>query len=342
MPHTWKDARRRPARFLIESPVVRWTLRAALLAAACALVAAAPASAGNGGLGPVPPKSPNAEGISNTYWLILAITGAVFLIVETTLIVFLIRFRRRRRARSAEGPQIRGNTNLEIAWTVVPVLILVAIAGYVFSQLSGIQDVPAARAGDRLEIRVEGQQFYWEFRYPDGQVAVDTMVVPVGRVVRLTVVGNDLIHSWWIPALGGKIDAIPGRENHTWFRASKPGLYRGQCAELCGLQHAAMLGWVKVVSPAEYTRFLAVHEPSSPTVARETFDGVCAKCHGPQGEGDVGPPIAGSTFAKADTTQLLRQGGGAMPAVGAHWSTAQIDATIRYLNRTKGGAESGG
>jgi cytochrome c oxidase subunit II len=320
---------------------VRRTLRAALLAAACALVVAAPAAAGNGGLGPVPPKSPNAEAISNTYWLILAITGAVCVIVEVCLIVFLIRFRRGRRARSAEGPQIRGNTNLEIAWTIVPVLILAAIAGYVFSQLPGVQDVPAARAGDRLEIRVEGQQYYWEFRYPDGQVAVDTMVVPVGRVVRLTVVGNDVIHSWWIPALGGKIDAIPGRVNHTWFRAEKPGLYRGQCAELCGLQHAVMLGWVKVVSPAEYTRFLAAHAPSSPTVGMETFEGVCAKCHGPEGQGDIGPPIAGNTFARTDTTQLLREGSGAMPAVGAHWSRAQIDTTIRYLNRTKGGAEGG-
>jgi cytochrome c oxidase subunit II len=321
---------------------VRPKLRAVLLAAACALVVVAPAAGGNGGLGPVPPKSPNAEGISKTYWLILAITGAVFVIVEAALVVFIIRFRRGRRSRSAEGPQIRGSTNLEIAWTVVPVLLLAAIAGYVFSQIPGIQDVPPAKAGERLEIRVVGQQFYWEFEYPDGQVAVDTMVVPVGRVVRLTVVAEDIIHSWWIPALGGKIDAIPGRTNTTWFRADEPGLYRGQCAELCGLQHAAMLAWVKVVSPAAYLRFLATHAPSSPAVGKETFDGVCATCHGLQGQGNVGPPIAGRTFPKRDTTQLLRLGRGAMPAVGADWSNEQINATIRYLNRTKGGAESGG
>jgi cytochrome c oxidase subunit 2 len=321
---------------------VRPKLRAVLLAAAFALVAAAPAVAGNGGVGPVPPQSPNAQAISDTYWLILALTGAVFVIVETALIVFIVRFRRGRRSAAAEGPQIRGSTRLEIAWTIVPVLILAAIAGYVFSQIPSIQDVPTARAGDRLEIRVEGHQYYWQFEYPGGQVALDTMVVPVGRVVTLSVVTGDVIHSWWIPALGGKIDAIPGRVNSTWFKVDRPGLYRGQCAELCGLQHAAMLGWVRVVSAAEYQRFLATHAPSSPAVGKETFDAVCAKCHGPQGEGDIGPALAGRTFDRAATTQLLREGVRRMPAVGADWSRAQIDATIAYLNRTKGGAESGG
>jgi cytochrome c oxidase subunit 2 len=326
---------------LIESRVVRPKLRAALLAAACALVVVAPAAAGNGGLGPVPPKSPNANAISDTYWLILAITGAIFVLTEATLIFFIVRFRRGRRSRSVEGPQIRGNTNLEVAWTIVPVLILAAIAGYVFSQIPTVQNAPAATAGNRIEIKVEGRQFYWEFTYPDGQVSVDTMVVPVGQVVDLTVVASDVIHSWWIPALGGKIDAIPGRINHTWFRAEKAGLFRGQCAELCGLQHAEMIGWVRAVSPSQYRRFLATHAPSSPTVGEETFAGVCAKCHGDQGQGDIGPPLAGRSFQRVDTTQLLRQGTGRMPAVGADWPAAQIDSTIRYLNRTKGGSSGG-
>ncbi len=315
-------------------------LGAVVAACACALAAAAPALAGNGGLGPVPPKSPNAHDISTTYWLILAITGAIFVVVETALVVFIVRFRRGRRARTAEGPQIRGNTNLELAWTLVPVLILAAIVGYVLASLPGIQNVPTARAGQGLSVQVEGHQFYWEFRYPSGQVSVDTLVVPTGSVVRLTVVSADVIHSWWIPALAGKIDAIPGRVNHTWFKApSTPATFQGQCAELCGLEHAAMRAWVKVVPPAQYARFLAAHAPSSLAVGKETWTGVCAKCHGLNGQGNVGPAIAGSPIIRsaATLTPIVREGlppartVTGMPAVGSGWTGAQIDALVRYV-----------
>src|SRR5262245_36273785 len=124
---------------LIESAIVRPKLRAALaalgLALALALVATGPAIAGNGGFAPVPPESPNAKSISDAYWVIAGFTGAVFILVEGALIVFIVRFRSRGRGREVEGPQIRGNTNLEIAWTVVPVVILAAIAGFIFYEL---------------------------------------------------------------------------------------------------------------------------------------------------------------------------------------------------------------
>ena len=319
-------------------------LRAAvLLAGLGALLVAAPALAGNGGLAPVAPASENAEGIRDAYWFILAVTGFVFVVVETTLIVFLVRYRRRRRARDEEGPQLHGNTNLEIAWTVVPVLLLAAVVAFIFTKLPVIEDAPAAGPGNGLTVEVEGHQYYWLYRYPGGQVAVDNMVVPVGQVVNLDVTAPDVIHSWWIPALGGKIDAIPGRMNHTWFKAERTGVFTGRCAELCGTQHAIMLASVRVVSAPEFARFLAAHSESSNTVGKETFEGACAKCHGLSGEGtEEAPPIAGREF-DALTVALIRNGGTRMPAIGADWSDAQINATIAYLNATIGaGAQSGG
>src|SRR2546421_5873106 len=198
---------------------MRLTPRAVLLAVLLALVTAAPALAGNGGIAPVEPHSTNASAIRDTYWLVLAITGAIFVIVEATLVVFVVRYRRGRRSRTAEGAQVHGHTRTEIAWTLVPVLIVAAIIGFVFAKLPDVKDVPPASAADSLSVRVDGHQFYWLFRYPAGQVSIDTLEVPVGKVVRLTVGATDVVHSWWVPALGGQIDAIPGRINHTWFRA---------------------------------------------------------------------------------------------------------------------------
>jgi cytochrome c oxidase subunit II len=325
---------------------MRPTLRAAAVAVLLALVFAAPALAGNGGVAPVAPHSGNTSSIRDTYWLILAITGAIFVLVEGTLVVFVVRYRRGRRGRLAEGAQVHGNTNLEVAWTVVPVLIVAAIVGYVFASLPNITHVPKASAADTLDVRIEGHQFYWLFRYPDGQVSINTLEVPVDTVVRETVIGVDVIHGWWIPALNPQIDAIPGRVNHSWFRADQIGTYHGQCTQLCGIFHSRMLATVKVVSRADFGAFLAGHAPGSQTVAAETFAGVCSTCHGFHGKGDYGPTLQNRSFVASDITKLLRQGRttslGTMPAVGSTWSTAQIDSVIRYLQQTKGGAQLGG
>src|SRR5207302_5465701 len=197
-----------------------------------------------------------------------------------------------RRSRTAEGAQVHGHTRTEIAWTIVPVLIVAAIIGFVFAKLPDIKDVPSASAANSLNVRVDAHQFYWLFTYPDGQVSIDTMEVPVGKVVTLTIVAADVVHAWWVPALGGQIDAIPGRVNHTWFRApSSPATYRGQCAQLCGVYHANMKDAVKVVSASEFASFLASHTAGSHTVAAESYNGVCAKCHGFQGQGAYVPSL---------------------------------------------------
>jgi cytochrome c oxidase subunit II len=320
--------------------------RLALLAAATAagLVVAASAAAGNGGLAPVPPKSPNAGRIEDTYYLILGVTGAIFVLVETALIVFIVRYRSRGRARTVEGPQIVGHTRLELIWTAVAVVILAGIAGFVFYKLPGIKDVPSARAGERLAIKVEGHQFYWRFVYPDGTVSVDRMRVPVGRVVTLSITSPDVAHSWWVPDLGGKMDAIPGRTNHTWFQARQVGRYKGRCAEFCGIQHAVMTALVEVVQPAAYERWLARQRTSNVDLGKETYVGVCSKCHGLAGQGGIGPKLAGNALIRdrRGIETLIRNGRGMMPAVGKNWNDRQIDAVVAYMRRNIRGGASGG
>jgi len=171
--------------------------------------------------------------------------------------------------------------------------------------------------------------------------AFQHMVVPLGRVVELTVVSPDVIHSWWVPALGGKIDAIPGRTNHTWFKAQKLGNYEARCAELCGIEHAHMIGWVDVVTPAAFARFLATHTGASSEIGKEVFEGVCATCHGLSGQGDYGPPLAGNATI-ADTNaleQLLRNGKNEMPAVGEDWNDDTMQAATTYLKGRFGGGQ---
>jgi cytochrome c oxidase subunit 2 len=320
---------------------VRRSFPALLAVLLLALVAGSHAAA-ESGLAPVAPRSSNAESIRETYWLILGITGGVFVLVETALLLFIFRFRSRGRSRTVEGAQIHGATKLELASTIVPVLLLAAIASFVFVQLPSIKDVPPATAGSSaVNVRVEAQQYYWQFVYPGGQVSVRRMVVPVDQVVTLDLVSPDVVHSWWVPALGGKTDAIPGRTNHTWFRANRRGSYEIRCAEFCGIEHTHMTGFVDVVSASEYRRFLAARREPGAVLGKEIADGVCATCHGLAGEGDYGPPIAGSAvLADEDALeQLLRQGGTRMPAVGKTWSPEVMETALDYLERRyRGGA----
>jgi cytochrome c oxidase subunit II len=279
------------------------------------------------------PESPNADGIRDSWLFVSIFTGAIFLLVEGLLIAFIWKYRRQKRARFEDAAQVHGATRLELAWTAGPVIVLFLIAAFVFIELPGIKDVPQAAAGEEeLEIEVQGRQFYWQYEYGNGVIAVDTMRAPVGVPVRLRVTApeQDVIHSWWIPSLGGKIDAIPGVTNETWFEAEREGTYTGQCAELCGLEHAQMLASVEVVSREEFDGWL---QSGNEDLGQEEWEGVCAKCHGLNGEGGVGPRIAGSPTLtdEQDLGNLVRNGRGAMPAVGAGWTDEQVQALVDYL-----------
>jgi cytochrome c oxidase subunit 2 len=322
---------------------VRRSLVALSCVALLALVLAAAAAAGNGGFAPVAPADRNESGIVSTYWLILAITGAIFVLVEAVLLLFIFKYRSAGRPREVEGPQVIGHTNLEIAWTVAPVLILAAIAAFVFAKVGGIKNAPAAASAET--IRIEGHQFYWQFDYPNGAISIDTMKIPYNRKIELEITSADVAHSWWVPALGGKLDAIPGRTNRTSFLAEELGNFHGQCAEFCGLQHAAMAMVVQVLPQEQYDAWVQQRRTDAAAVGQETFQGVCAKCHGLSGQGDIGPSIAQSPIL-SDTqamTKLLRNGGIKMPAVGKTWSDAQLRATLDYLAKRFGsGGGSGG
>lgn len=282
---------------------------------------------------PVAPDSPNAEGIRDSWLFVSIFTFAIFVLVEVLLIAFIWRYRRQKRGRFEDAAQIHGATKLELAWTAGPVIVLFLIAAFVFIELPGIKDVPEATAGEeQVEITVTGRQFYWQYEYANGVIAIDHMRAPVGVPVRLEVTApdTDVIHSWWIPALGGKIDAIPGVTNETWFQAENEGTYTGQCAELCGLEHAQMLASVEVMSREAFDAWLA---SGNEELGKEEWEGVCAKCHGLNGEGGIGPRIAGSpTLTDAEGLgTLVRNGRRAMPAVGAGWTDQQIDALVDYL-----------
>jgi cytochrome c oxidase subunit 2 len=261
------------------------------------------------------------------------------LLVEGLLIAFIIRYRRQKRARFEDGAQVHGATKLELAWTAFPVVVLFLIGAFVFIELPGIKDIPSAGARGQLEIKVIGRQFYWQFEYPNGVIAIDTMRAPAGVPVRLEVTApdSDVIHSWWIPALGGKIDAIPGTMNETWFQAERPGVYSGQCAELCGLEHAKMLASVEVMPEAEFTAWLEQRRDEQTAgegeLGKDEWEGVCAKCHGLSGEGGIAPRVAGSIVLAdpAAVEDLVRNGRRTMPAVGSGWTSEQVAALTSYL-----------
>ena len=323
-------------------------MRARLLLSLCslqlgALAFTSAALADGGSFTPVTPDSPNATGIRQSYLFVSVFVVAIFLLVEGLLIAFLVRYRRRKRARFEDGAPIHGSSRLELAWTAFPVVVLFVIGAFIFWELPGIKNVPDAAASGQLEIRVTGRQFYWQFEYPNGVVAIDTMRAPVDVPVKLDVSSpdTDVIHSWWIPALGGKIDAIPGQVNETWFQAKSTGVYKGQCAELCGLEHAHMTAAVEVLSKADFDTWLAKRRSEqnvgSAVLGQEEFNGVCAKCHGPGGTGGIARAIAGSSLLTDPQTveRIVRNGRvtrrGTMPPVGSGWTSEQMDALTTYL-----------
>ncbi|HKN63489.1 MAG TPA: cytochrome c oxidase subunit II [Gaiellaceae bacterium] len=315
---------------------MRRKLPSLVLALLVALATAGVATAANGGFTPPEPASPNANHIQHAYYLILGFTSAIFVLVETLLVLFVVKYRSRGRARAVEGAQVHGHTRLELIWTVIPVVILAVIAGFVFYELPNIDSAPAA--ADPIHITAEGHQYYWQFDYtdsPDRARSIGTLHVPAGAVVDLKVVSPDVIHSWWVPALGGKIQAIPGRDNHTWFKAD-PGSYDGQCAELCGVFHASMRATVKAESRQEFRHYLSTWKE---TIGRQIWNGVCATCHGNLGQGGYGIAIANNSLLtqKSGLEGILRNGftgtQGAMPPVGDTWTQAQIDALAAYVKK---------
>jgi cytochrome c oxidase subunit 2 len=225
--------------------------------------------------------SPNANEIDSLYKIILYIAAVVFVIVEGALFYSVIRFRARR---SRVAAQIHGNTPLEIGWTVAAAVILVVLTIVTFVKLPSIINPPNSTArgsflsaaltaptppnGKKLTICVQGRQYIWRYTYGNGcnnnafaaklPYSYQEMYVPANTTVVLVIQSTDVIHSWWVPSLGGKVDAVPGYTTYTWFKAPHAGaLYHGQCAQLCGRQHAYMTALVKVLTPSSYSQWVS-------------------------------------------------------------------------------------
>jgi cytochrome c oxidase subunit 2 len=310
-----------------------------LVCAVSALVLATNATATNGGIGPVPQVTPNGQKQNDAYWLIFTLTAAIFVLVEGALILFVVRFRSRGRARTVEGPDIHGSSKLETAWTVVPVLLLAIIATSIFVNLPGFIHPPKAERAKAVHVDVIAHQFYWEFDYGNGVRSYDTMVVPADKLVLLTITSQDVAHSWWIPAFGPKSDAIPGQTNHAWFKVGKQhvgAVYEGQCSELCGMLHAKMTQSVKVVSSADYHAWLQQQSSLTPVeMGKQEFAASCAKCHGAQAQGFIGPTLVGNTAVTDAKTlgPIVHNGIRTMPPVGKGWNDdEQIAALVAYFN----------
>jgi cytochrome c oxidase subunit 2 len=259
-----------------------------------------------------------------------------------------VRVRNRGRSRTLEGPEIHGATRLELIWTAIPVVILAAIAAFVLVKLPGINSADSASAaGPPLIVKVEGRQFYWNFVYPNGVIQVERMRVPVNRDVKLLINSEDVDHSWWIPALQGKFDAIPGKTNHLWFRADRAGTFKGQCGEFCGYEHAHMDAAVQAVPDSEfqtwYDHEAATQANGTSDLGKMTYDGSCATCHGFQAQGAFGPDLRGNPILQqpAAMKTLLENGRNKMPAVGRGWSDRQMNALLAYVRRFAGTGSGG-
>lgn len=246
------------------------------------------------------PAGPVAKTQLNLLSLTLWIAIGIFVVVGSILLYTVFRFR----ARPGDPipKQIEGNTKLEVIWTVIPVIILAVIAVPTVRDAFELASPPT---DDVLNVRVVGYQWWWSFEYPDlGIVTANELRVPVGQVVNLTLESNDVIHSFWVPRLAGKMDVIPNRINTMWFTAEEPGVYYGQCAEFCGTSHANMRFRVIAQPVDEFNAWVEGRQavetfsPANDLVARgqQIFEssGTCFACHAVDGTaatGRVGPDL---------------------------------------------------
>ncbi|HEY8885459.1 MAG TPA: cytochrome c oxidase subunit II [Chloroflexota bacterium] len=244
---------------------------------------------------PLTPASAVATATANLFWVIVAIAGIIFVGVEGVLFYALFAYRQRP---GREAAQFHGSTWLEITWTAIPALILLVVFVLTVKTVVANQ-LPA---GDPLEIRAVAHQWWWEFDYPaEGITTANELHVPVGERVVVKLSSVDVIHSFWIPSLVPKLDAVPGQDRTLWFDANQAGDYAGRCAEFCGVEHTWMLFRVVAQSPDEYAAWIKAQQQPAPAPTGLALQGqqlyqaqTCASCHaiaGSSSNGIVGPSL---------------------------------------------------
>ena len=304
------------------------------------------------------PESTPAHSIMRLSLFVLAITGAIFVVVFGLIIYAVVRFRRRSEDDGKEPAQIYGSNPVEMAWTVVPIIIVVVLTLTTARIIHEIQDAP--KPAGAVDVQVIGHQFWWEIRYPKyGVVTANEMHVPVSLKTHpmptfLDLRSADVVHSFWVPRLAGKTELVPNKVNTMWIEPERTGLFLGQCAKYCGTQHSWMLLRVYVDTPEEFGRWLQEQKTSAtsePTAAagRRIFErNACINCHavnGTVGTGRFGPDLThlmsrdtlGSGVVK-NTPENLRawikapdqfKPGVLMPAMNLN--DPEIDELVAYL-----------
>ena len=314
------------------------------------------------------PAATPAQSIFGLSMFVLAITGGIFLVVTGLLIYVVAKFRHKAGDRSGDPAQIYGSSQIETSWTVIPLLLVVVLFLTAARVILATERVAKPKAA--LDVQVVGHQFWWEYRYPKlGVVTANELHVPVSDPktplpTYLTMSSADVIHSFWVPRLAGKMDLVPNKANTMWMDPSTAGLYLGQCAQYCGTQHAKMLLRVYVDSPEEFAAWVkrqqaGAMEPADAAVAegKAVFErNACVNCHAirtgaeaPGAKAKFGPDLThvGSreTLASGaipNTPENLRawiadpntlKPGALMPAM--RLNDQDLDAVTKYLTALK-------
>jgi cytochrome c oxidase subunit 2 len=319
-----------------------------------------------------------SKAVYDVHMLILWICVAISIVVYAVMFYAIFKFRK---SRGAVPAQFHESATLELIWTVVPAIILVIMAFPATKAMIRLYD----HAGSEMTVKVTGYQWKWQYEYldsgvkffsnlktpqeqifkddPKGEnylVEVDNpLVIPAGKKVRFVITANDVLHSWWVPAFGWKQDAIPGFINENWTKVDEPGIYRGQCAELCGRNHGFMPVVVEVKPEAEFNAWmeqqkLAMAEAASSSdrtfskdelmdKGAQVYNAACAACHQANGQGlpPAFPALIGSAIVKGPVADHLRivvhgKAGTAMQAFGAQLNDADIAAVITYERNSWG------
>lgn len=304
------------------------------------------------------PASTPANEIYHVSLFVLLITGTIFVVVAGLLAFVIFKFHARKSDADHEPAQIYGSTQVELAWTVIPVLIVVVLFLTTARIIFAIQDAPEPKSA--LDVTVVGHQFWWEFRYPKlGIATANELHVPVSTQQRpeptyLRLLSADVDHSFWVPQLGGKTDLIPNHPNQMWIDPQTAGLYLGQCAQFCGIEHAKMLLRVYVDTPDQFAAWVKHQqqqgvEDQSVAAGRHIFERqACMNCHrvaGTAAKGIFGPDLTHlmsratiAAGAAANTSDNLRawirdpntlKPGALMPAM--QLSNEETDAVVAYL-----------
>jgi cytochrome c oxidase subunit 2 len=355
-----KNGRKQMSILQLESSTVRRVVQTMLLLfwSGIAAWASEPKRSSQPGTNIFAPASTPAKSIADLSVFVLVITGIIFVVVFALLVYAIVKFRRRAVDAGREPAQVYGSTQIELAWTIIPILIVVVLFLATARVIHAVQDAPEPEGA--VQVTAIGHQYWWEFRYPKlGIVTANELHIPVSDPSQptptfLQLLSADTDHSFWVPELAGKTDLIPNHPNRMWMDPQRMGVFLGQCAQYCGTQHAKMLLRVSVDEPDDFAAWVRAQqspavEDAGAMAGRKVFESnACMNCHavaGTPADGRFGPDLTHlmsratiAAGAAENTHKNLRlwiqnpsaiKPGSLMPAMKL--SDADLDAVVSYM-----------